>query len=30
MSKFIIIEGPDFCGKTTQLNLLKANTWYFD
>jgi dTMP kinase len=22
MSKFIIVEGPDFCGKTTQINLL--------
>ena len=30
MSKFIIIEGPDFCGKTTQLKLLKANTWCFE
>ena len=29
MSKFIIIEGPDFCGKSTQLDLLKANTWNF-
>lgn len=29
MSKFIIIEGPDFCGKSTQLDLLKVNTWNF-
>ena len=30
MGKFIIIEGPDFCGKSSQLDLLKTNIWYFD
>ena len=29
-SKFIIVEGPDFCGKSTQLKLLDINTWYFN
>ena len=29
MGKFIIIEGPDFCGKSTQINLLDSNN-YFD
>jgi dTMP kinase len=29
-SKFIIVEGPDFCGKSSQLELLSINTWYFD
>ena len=28
-SKFIIVEGPDFCGKSSQLNMLELNTWYF-
>ncbi len=26
MSKFIIVEGPDFCGKSTQIELLYLNT----
>jgi thymidylate kinase len=25
MGKFIIIEGPDFCGKSTQIDLLNVN-----
>ncbi len=29
-SKFIIVEGPDFCGKSTQLEMLELNTWYFN
>ncbi len=29
-SKFIIVEGPDFCGKSSQLDLLSINTWYFN
>ena len=29
-SKFIIVEGPDFCGKSSQLELLSINTWYFN
>ncbi len=29
-SKFIIVEGPDFCGKSTQLDMLSINTWYFN
>lgn len=29
-SKFIIVEGPDFCGKTSQLDMLNINTWYFN
>lgn len=29
-SKFIIVEGPDFCGKSSQLSLLNMNTWYFN
>ena len=28
-SKFIIVEGPDFCGKSSQLDMLELNTWYF-
>jgi dTMP kinase len=29
-SKFIIVEGPDFCGKSSQLDMLQINTWYFN
>lgn len=29
-SKFIIVEGPDFCGKSSQLDMLQLNTWYFN
>ncbi len=29
-SKFIIVEGPDFCGKSSQLDMLSINTWYFN
>ena len=29
-SKFIIVEGPDFCGKSSQLDMLSINTWHFD
>ena len=29
-SKFIIVEGPDFCGKTSQLDMLSINTWYIN
>ena len=29
-SKFIIVEGPDFCGKSSQLDILSINTWYFN
>ena len=29
-SKFIIVEGPDFCGKSSQLSLLNMNTCYFN
>ena len=30
MGKFIIIEGPDFCGKSTQINLLDINGYFKD
>ena len=30
MGKFIIIEGPDFCGKSTQINLLDINGYFRD
>ena len=29
-SKFIIIEGPDFSGKSSQLDLLDLNSWYIN
>ena len=30
MGKFIIIEGPDFCGKSTQINLLDIGGYFRD
>ena len=30
MGKFIIVEGPDFCGKSTQIDLIDTNGYYMD
>lgn len=27
-SKFIIVEGPDFCGKSSQIELIESSLWY--